>query len=101
MRLLPVNLKATLLWLTDATTECCNGFLRGLLPGTGVGGVAVAQTDTTDVSTLSWAGFGGVFVTAMSNGIVHVVVWHRTNPIPNPFRRSDQMLLPIRNSSST
>ncbi len=81
-----MNWKRFALWWTDAATELGNGFLRGLLPGTGVGGVAAAQEDTMDVSTLTFSALGALAVTAFFNGLVHVVVWHRSNPIPNPFR---------------
>ena len=80
------NLRPYGLWWSDFLTEFKQGAIRGLLPGTGVGGVAVAQTDTTDVQTLTWAGFGYLAVTAATNGLVNAVMWARTNPIPNPFR---------------
>lgn len=80
------NWRGYLLWWADFATEFKQGFIRGCLPGTGVGGVAVAQTDTTDIQALTWAGFGGLAVTAASNGLVNAVMWARNNPIPNPFR---------------
>lgn len=80
------NLRAYILWWTDFATEFKQGFIRGCLPGTGVGGVAVAQTDTMDIQALTLSGFGYLAVTAATNGLVNAVMWARTNPIPNPFR---------------
>lgn len=81
-----MNWKGFFLWWSDFLTEFENGFVRGLFPGTGVGGVAVGNTDTTETSVLLSVGLGALIVTACFNGLTHAGIWARDNKIPNPFR---------------
>ena len=79
---------AWLLWLSDAATTVINGTLAGLGVGAGVGGVAAAgaiATQTQTVTTIAAMWGGGA---AFANGVKHFVIWHHTNPMPNPFRNT-------------
>ena len=75
-----------LLWISDAGTEFCNGFLDGLLPGTGGAGIGAAINETgvaTDIATNAAVGF---LAGAALNGLKQFHGWRTQNPMPNPFR---------------
>jgi len=90
MKLVPVNLAAFSLWLTDAATVFTNGFVSGLIAGSAVGGTAAATSEYSDPQVLSMKAALGVLISCVANAIKHLVVWHSNNPIPNPFRQPDQ-----------
>jgi hypothetical protein len=75
-----------LVWSTDAATIFVNGFISGLGAGIVVGGAAAANTDTLDPQTLSIHAAIGLLLSAAANGLKRVVIWHDSNPVPNPFR---------------
>lgn len=77
-----------LLWCSDAVTTFCNGFFAGFGTAAVVGGASAANTDSFNPQTLSWAAALGFLVTAAANGLKHVVIWHDSHPMPNPFRPS-------------
>lgn len=86
MSIVPVNAKGFWLWCSDAAFIGVNGFISGLFPGSLVGGVAAAQTDVLDPQQISFNAALGLLIAACANGVKHVVVWHSSNPVPNPFR---------------
>jgi len=86
MKLVPVNLAAFSLWLTDAATVFANGFVSGLIAGSAVGGTAAATSEYSDPQVLSMKAAVGVLISCVANAVKHLVVWHSNNPIPNPFR---------------
>lgn len=74
-------------WLTEAATVFVNGAIGGFWPGTVVGGAGVAGSDTMDAQQLTKTAALGLLLTAVANGAKHFVIWHHSNPIPNPFKR--------------
>lgn len=93
MKLVPVNAKESMLWLTDAVTMFVNGFVAGIGTGTFIGGAAAAQSDTMDPQSLSVTAAIGLLLAASANGIKRVVVWQDTHPFPNPFRLDEPPIL--------
>lgn len=90
MKIVPVNLRETVLWTTDAATMFVNGFISGIGSGTIVGGAAAAQSDVMDPQTLSMRAALGLLLAAFAHGVKTFVVWHHSNPAPNPFRLPPQ-----------
>lgn len=86
MKIVPVNLPALMMWVTDAATVGVNGFVSGLGAGTIVGGTAAATTDVSDPQTITMNAAIGLLIAAVANGVKRIVVWHDSNPIPNPFK---------------
>lgn len=86
MKLVPVNAKESMLWLTDAVTMFVNGFVSGIGSGTIVGGAAAASSDVMDPQILSVRAAIGLVIAASAHGIKRVVVWQDAHPFPNPFR---------------
>lgn len=98
MTLVPVNLRASILWVTDAATMFVNGFISGIATGSIIGGTAAASSESTDPQALTFRAAVGLVLTAFAHGVKTVVVWHHTHPFPNPFRNSDHT--PSNESSS-
>lgn len=79
------------LWLWAALTQFVNGFIAGL-GGASVAGLGVGTTTaTTDLgATLgAWQqlalSLAALVASAIGNGVKRVVIWHDSNPFPNPF----------------
>jgi hypothetical protein len=63
--------KLWLLWVTDAATVFARGVFAGLFPGVGGAGIVIAQTETTEASTVLVNGLlgfaGGLIVKGLEN----------------------------------
>lgn len=70
-------------WLTEVLTVFVNGAIAGL-PGGSAAGAGGGTLESSPAAKLHTA----LVITALSilgNGVKRVVVWHDTNPMPNPF----------------
>lgn len=78
-------------WLAGAFTEFINGFIAGLGGGSVVGagmGATTAGTSLGDgLSALNqvWLALASAVMAAAGNGMKRVIVWHNSNPFPNPW----------------
>lgn len=76
------------LWSTEAATVFLNGCIAGIGSGTaagaGTGAVAATASGSITPGSLSTALLAAAF-SAGGNGVKRLVVWHDSNPIPNPF----------------
>ena len=84
---MPASAPTAFAWFTDAVTVFINGAIGGFWPGTVVGGAGVAGSDTLDPQQLTITAALGILLTAVANGAKHFVIWHHSNPVPNPFKR--------------
>jgi hypothetical protein len=78
-------------WLGGAITEFINGFIAGLGGGSVVGAGMGATTAGTSLgeglSALNQVGLAlaSAALAAAGNGMKRVIVWHNSNPFPNPW----------------
>ena len=77
-------------WFTEAVTVFLNGCISGLgggaIVGAGTGAAAISPIGegiTSDHKLLATA--GAILLSALGNGAKRLVVWHDSNPLPNPF----------------
>lgn len=80
-------------WLAAAGTEFINGFLSGL----GGGAIAGASTGVAASSTGLWSGSDwitqilvpvfGMTMAGLGNAFKQFIVWHHSNPVPNPWTK--------------
>lgn len=88
-------------WLWAALTEFVNGFIAGLGGGSVMGiGTGVVTTTTNIGEKLSavehtLAAIGACLLAASGNGVKRVIVWHNSNPFPNPFPQPDKPAAPL------
>lgn len=88
-----MNWAAYRAWWGEYLIELQWGFMRGLNPGVGVGGVTAAGTNVAasvqDAQTLMLIGWVGMVTTAFFNGLTVAGMWVRENKIPNPFKKPE------------
>lgn len=78
-------------WLSAAATTFLNGFINGLGGGsfTGLGvGATTANTEIgANMSPLKQVllAIATVAVAAVGSGFKEVIIWHKSNPFPNPY----------------
>jgi hypothetical protein len=97
-KITPPSMDKLVLWCTEATTVFLNGCISGLgggtVAGASTGTVAIASSGTVQPNHLSVA-LATAALAAVGNGLKRVIVWHDTNPLPNPFIGDQQSSAPF------
>lgn len=87
-------------WIGEAITVFINGFISGLgggsIVGVGIGGTMATTNlgDGTSSFKQLMISLAGLSLSALGNGLKHVIIWHDKTPFPNPWPKPTNQITP-------